>query len=113
MDREDGFVENEVTQMSPQQDDGVSENPQGRQYHVEAERRKREKKGYFFSGLAVGLASALLIISCVYLVTRLQQYIKYTDSQNQKQEETVQQEQTGQYEGTFLTTEVLEKIQVI
>lgn len=123
MEREDGFIENQVMEDaqhgSANQNGGFVENTQDRRYQVEAERRKREKKGYFFSGLAVGLAVALLIIGGVYLVTTLQQYIKYSKQQNQDQsqsqnrEESSGQELTGQYNGTFLTSEVLEKIQVI
>lgn len=118
MDREDGFAENEVMESMQQQGSvdqnvGFDQNLQERQHQVEAERRKREKKGYFFSGLMVGLASALLIICCVFLFTRLQQYMKYTKNQQQSQESATDQELTGQYNGTFLTTEVLEKIQII
>ena len=74
MDREDGFAENEVMESTQQhgsvdQNLGFDQNLQVRQHQVEAERRKREKKGYFFSGLMVGLASALLIICCVFLFT--------------------------------------------
>lgn len=86
MEREDGFIENQVMEDaqhgSANQNGGFVENTQDRRYQVEAERRKREKKGYFFSGLAVGLAVALLIIGGVYLVTTLQQYIKYSKQQN-------------------------------
>lgn len=118
MEREDGFVENEVTeaaQASPQQVDGGSRSFQDRQCQVEAERRKREKKGYFFSGLAVGLASALLIVSCVYLVTRIQQYIRYTNVQQQGSTDSVKENEaaTGQYSGTIVSSELIEKIQII
>lgn len=59
-----------------------------------SEQEKRARRGYFYSGLIVGLASALLIISVVYLATRVQVYLnvrqqtqaEIADGQTQEQE---------------------------
>lgn len=76
---------------------------------IEAERRRREKKGYFFGGLMVGLASALLIISCVLLVTKVQ---KLVTAKSTKQSTSQIQSESGSSD-TVVTTEFLQKMQVI
>lgn len=69
----------------------------------------KEKRGYFWSGLVVGLASALLIISVVYLGTRVQNYM---DSKRQ-QSELARQEQQASDSGSVLTQEMVQKIQIV
>ena len=76
---------------------------------IEAERRRREKKGYFFGGLMVGLASALLIISCVLLVTKVQ---KLVTAKGTKQSTSQVQSESGSSD-TVVTTDFLQKMQII
>lgn len=76
---------------------------------IEAERRRREKKGYFFGGLMVGLASALLIISCVLLVTKVQ---KLVTAKSTKQSTSQVQSESGSSD-TVVTTDFLQKMQII
>lgn len=78
---------------------------------IEMERRRREKKGYFFSGLVVGLASALLIISAVFLVTRIQNYIIVRNTQSSSQDGSGETGTT--VADTVVTTEFLQKMQLI
>lgn len=73
------------------------------------ERDQKEKKGYFYSGLVVGLASALLIISVVYLGTRIQNF----RLAKQQQEEITRQEQAAQSSGSVLTQEMVQKVQTV
>lgn len=68
------------------------------------EKEGNEKRGYFYSGLVVGLAAALLIVSVVYLGTRIQNYL--TAVQNQ-------QEESAQSQGTVVSADMLSKLQTV
>lgn len=73
------------------------------------EKNEKEKRGYFYSGLVVGLAAALLIVSVVYLGTRIQNLVNVKE----QQAETARQEQKAEESGSVLTQEMVQKIQMV
>lgn len=77
------------------------QNPEFQRDDNEGFQREKEKKGYFYSGLIVGLASALLIFSVVYLGTRIQALLN------------PQQRLVSGLENSVLTEEVLQKFKAI
>ena len=50
------------------------------QQQQDPDRNKKEKRGYFCSGLIIGLASALIIVSLVYLGTRVEKWYRASTS---------------------------------
>lgn len=70
-------------------------------------RDSNEKKGYFYSGLIVGLASALLIVSVVYLGTRIQNYFYLREAQDAEEQPLTLSE------GSVITEELLAKMQAV
>lgn len=76
---------------------------------ISMEKEKKEKKGYFYSGLVMGLASALLIVSLVYLGTRIQAYM---DVQQQTQAE-IQEDETQTEETSVVDDNMVAKLQTI
>lgn len=75
---------------------------------AEAERRRREKKGFFFGGLATGFAVALLIVSGAYLGFRLHGYLSLKNSQGGGQGGTA-----AVAEDSVVTSEMLQKLQTV
>ena len=73
------------------------------------EKNEKEKRGYFYSGLVVGLAAALLIVSVVYLGTRIQNLVNVKE----QQAESARQEQQAAEAGSVLTQEMVQKIQMV
>ena len=63
-------------------------------------------KGLFFTGIIVGLAGALLIVSVVYLVTRVQ------GLQNARNRVETQRD-AAVTEGTVVTSELTDKIKLL
>lgn len=90
--------------------DRIDENLEAGLYQkkIEEERRKREKKGYFFSGLMVGLGSALLVICVVFLVTRIQKIVPGGAEQNGTTESG-----TAEDVETVVSAEMIRKLQMI
>lgn len=70
---------------------------------------RKESKGYFYSGLIVGLASALLIVSVVFLGTRIQQYL----SMERNQQAVPDNGQNGQSQSSVISADMLSKVQTI
>ena len=66
------------------------------------------KRGFFFSGVIVGLAGSLLIISLMYLATRLQQIIEI-----RRNPEIAAGVEITPSESSFLDEEAVSKIQII
>lgn len=50
------------------------------QQQQDPDRNKKEKRGYFCSGLIIGLASALIIVSAAYLGTRVEKWYRASTS---------------------------------
>ncbi len=50
------------------------------QQQQDPDRNKKEKRGYFCSGLIIGLASALIIVSVAYLGTRVEKWYRASTS---------------------------------
>ena len=77
------------------------------QHTIETERRRREKQGYFFSGLVVGLGAALLITCVVLFATQIRKYVSLKDIQQGSVQNDISSEET------IITTELLQKLQII
>lgn len=76
----------------------------------EPQQTGKEKKGYFYSGLIVGMAASLLIVSSVYLGTRVQNYM---NARQQAKESAQQADGQEQSQDSVLTKNMLQKLQTV
>lgn len=70
--------------------------------------RRRERRSYFFGGLAAGLFVALLIVGMTYLVSRIHKYVFTQDEQDNVETDSIEVEA-----GSVLSVEMMEKIKTI